>query len=99
MNTLIQSHEFASWLAGLKDLGGKARIADRIVRAESGSFGDCSSVGDGISEMRIHYGPGYRVYFTRHGEVIYLLLIGGDKSTQAKDITHAKTMVKTLPKE
>jgi putative addiction module killer protein len=99
MNTLIQSHEFASWLAGLKDLGGRARIADRLVRAEGGNFGDCTPVGDGVSEMRIHHGPGYRVYFTRRGEVIYLLLIGGDKSTQAKDITRAKTMLRTLTQE
>ncbi len=99
MNTLIQSHEFASWLAGLKDLGGRARMADRLVRAEGGNFGDCSPVGDGISEMRIHHGPGYRIYYTRRGEVIDLLLIGGDKSTQAKDITRAKTMLRTLPQE
>jgi putative addiction module killer protein len=77
-------------LAGLRDLSGKARIADRIVRAE---------VGDGVSEMRIHHGPGYRAYFTRRGEVIYLLLIGGDKSTQAKDIARAKTILRTLPEE
>ena len=99
MNTLLQSHEFASWLSGLRDLSGKARIADRIVRAEGGNFGDCSPVGDGVSEMRIHYGPGYRVYFTRRGEVIYLLLIGGDNSTQAKDIARAKTIIRTLPQE
>lgn len=99
MNTLIQSHEFASWLAGLKDLGGRARIADRIVRAEGGNFGDCSPVGGGVSEMRIHYGPGYRVYYTRRGEVIYLLLIGGDKSTQTKDIASAKAIASLIPKE
>ena len=99
MNTLLQSNEFASWLAGLRDLSGKARIADRIVRAEGGNFGDCTPVGDGVSEMRIHHGPGYRVYFTKRGEVIYLLLIGGDKSTQAKDIARAKTILRTLPQE
>jgi len=99
MATLLQSQEFASWLAGLRDLSGKARIVGQLVRAEGGNFGDCTPVGDGVSEMRIHYGPGYRVYFTRRGEVIYLLLIGGDKSTQAKDITRAKTLIKTLPQE
>ncbi len=99
MNTLVQSHEFASWLAGLRDLNSRARIADRIVRAEGGNFGDCNSVGDGLSEMRIHCGPGYRVYFTRRGEVVYLLLVGGDKSTQAQDIARAKAMLSTLPKE
>ncbi len=99
MNTLVQSREFASWLAGLKDLGGRARIVDRLVRAEGGNFGDCSPVGDGISEMRIHHGPGYRIYFARRGELIYLLLIGGDKSTQTKDIARAKSMLRTLPQE
>ena len=99
MNTLLQSPEFASWLAGLKDLSGRARIADRIVRAEAGNFGDCSSVGEGVSEMRVHYGPGYRIYFTRRGEVVYLLLIGGDKSTQSQDIARAKAMLSMIPKE
>lgn len=99
MITLVQSHEFASWLAGLRDLNARARIADRIVRAEGGNFGDCTSIGDGISEMRIHCGPGYRIYFTRRGEVVYLLLIGGDKSTQPQDIARAKALLSTLPKE
>ncbi len=99
MNTLIQSPEFASWLAGMKDLSSKARITNRILRAQGGNFGDCAAVGEGISEMRIHYGPGYRVYFTRRGEVVYLLLIGGNKSTQPQDIARAKSMLATLPKE
>ena len=61
-----------------------------------GNFGDCEPVGEGVSEMRIHYGPGYRVYLTRRAEVIYLLLVGGDKSTQKRDIKRAKEMAKNL---
>ena len=99
MNTLIQSLEFATWLAGLRDSTSRARITNRILRAVGGNFGDCAPVGDGISEMRIHCGPGYRVYFVRRGEAFYLLLVGGDKSTQPQDISRAKAMLSTLPKE
>ena len=73
-------------------------VAKRIRAAESGNFGDCEPVGDGVSEMRIHTGPGYRVYFTRRGEVVYLLLLGGDKSTQKRDIKRAKEMARDLPR-
>lgn len=99
MHTLIRTDEFDEWLRGLKDIQAKARIFSRLDRAAAGNFGDCEPVGDGISEMRIHHGPGYRIYFTRRGEVVYLLLIGGDKSTQVRDIASAKTILKTLPKE
>lgn len=99
MNTIHQTSEFAFWLAGLKDSGARARVTDRVLRAVGGNFGDCASVGDGVSEMRIHSGPGYRIYFTRRGAVVYLLLIGGDKSTQIKDIARAKAMLATLPEE
>ena len=77
----------------------KSKIALRLGRAEQGNFGDCEPVGEGVSEMRIHYGPGYRLYFTRRGEVVYLLLLGGDKSTQQADIKRAIEMVNNLPKE
>jgi putative addiction module killer protein len=70
-----------------------------VDRAAKGNFGDCESVGEGVSEMRIHYGPGYRVYFTRCASVVYLLLLGGDKSTQKRDIRHAIEMARTLSKE
>ena len=80
----------------LKDKLGRARIVHRIRSAEHGNFGDCESVGDGVVEMRIHTGPGFRVYFCRHGEVVYLLLCGGDKSSQRKDILAAKKIKKRL---
>lgn len=99
MNTFHRSDEFDSWLSALKDKLGRARIVHRIRSAEHGNFGDCEPVGEGVSEMRIHFGPGYRVYFTRRGEVIYLLLLGGDKSSQKRDIQRAMEMVRALDKE
>ena len=73
---------------------GKARIISRIRSAEAGNFGDCEPVGEGVSEMRVHYGPGYRVYYSRKGDVVYLLLCGGNKSTQKSDIKQAKALLK-----
>jgi putative addiction module killer protein len=99
MNIFQKSDEFDAWLVGLKDHVGKAQIALRLDRAAKGNFGDCEPVGAGVSEMRIHYGPGYRVYFTRRASVVYLLLLGGDKSTQKRDIKHAIEMARTLSKE
>mgnify|MGYP000256382486 FL=1 len=99
MNTFLRSEEFDTWLSALKDKLGRARIIHRIRSAEHGNFGDCEPVGEGVSEMRIHFGPGYRVYYTRRGEVIYLLLLGGDKSTQKRDIKHAIDMARALDKE
>ncbi|MFI3271242.1 MAG: type II toxin-antitoxin system RelE/ParE family toxin [Pseudomonadota bacterium] len=92
MNTINSTEEFTKWLLGLKDTQGKARILARIKLAKHGHFGDCKSLGDGVSEMRIHTGAGYRVYYCRKGELVYLLLAGGDKSTQVKDIEKAKTL-------
>lgn len=99
MNTFLRSDEFDAWLSGLKDRVGRARIIHRIRSAEQGNFGDCEPVGEGISEMRIHAGPGYRAYFTRRAEVIYLLLLGGDKSSQKRDIKRAISMAQALDKE
>lgn len=99
MNTFLRSEEFDTWLAALKDGKGRARIVQRIRSAEHGNFGDCEPVGDGVSEMRIHFGPGYRVYFTRRGEVVYLLLLGGDKSSQKRDIRRAIQLARTVDKE
>lgn len=85
---------FNKWLKKLKDYNAKARINIRIRRIEEGNLGDVKSVGNGISEIRIDYGPGYRLYLTKRGQTIILLLCGGDKTTQEKDIQQAKEMIK-----
>lgn len=88
--------EFDEWLSDLRDVKARARIAVRIRRIEEGNFGDHKSVGDGVSELRLKFGPGYRVYYTeRNGEVI-ILLSGGDKDSQDRDIARAKEMVKEI---
>ena len=99
MNIFLRSAEFDAWLAALKDKVGRAGILHRIRSAEHGNFGDCEPVGAGVSEMRIHVGPGYRVYYTRRGEVIYLLLLAGDKSSQKRDIKRALEMARALHEE
>ncbi|MDP3842580.1 MAG: type II toxin-antitoxin system RelE/ParE family toxin [Oxalobacteraceae bacterium] len=99
MNIFQKSDEFDAWLIGLKDKIGKAQVVLRLDRAAEGNFGNCEPVGGGVSEMRIHYGPGYRLYFTRRGAVVYLLLLGGDKSTQKRDIKRAIEMAGALPKD
>jgi putative addiction module killer protein len=96
VNTFIRTAEFDAWLAGLKDKVGRARIVQRMDAAMAGNFGDSEPVGEGVSEMRIHVGPGYRVYYTRRGEVVYLLLLGGDKSSQKRDIKRAIEMARNL---
>lgn len=99
MNSFERTDEFDAWLTALKDKVGRARIVHRIRSAEHGNFGDCEPVGGGVFEMRIHVGPGYRAYFTRRGEAVYLLLLGGDKSTQKRDIKRAIEMAQALDKE
>lgn len=89
MNTIQTTEVFDKWFDELRDRIAKARIQARIDRAEDGNFGDCSPVGEGVSEMRIHVGAGYRVYYTQVGMEIFLLLAGGDKSTQQRDIETA----------
>ena len=89
MPAIFTTKTFGLWFEELKDTKGRFRIQARIDRAELGNFGDCEPVGEGVSEMRIHFGPGYRVYFAQRGSLIVLLLVGGDKSTQAKDIKAA----------
>ena len=96
MNTLQRTAVFAEWLDALTDRKGKARIIARLEAAKAGNFGDCEPVGDGLSEMRIDFGPGYRVYFMRIGTVVYLLLCGGDKSTQRADIASARRMARQV---
>jgi putative addiction module killer protein len=80
----------------LRDGQAKARVLARIASAQHGNFGDCKAIGAGVSEMRIDVGPGYRLYFVRRAETVYLLLAGGDKSTQVRDIRRAKTMMREL---
>lgn len=92
MYTVLRSKEFDHWLSNLKDAKGKARIIARIRSAEHGNLGDVQPVGAGVSEMRIHFGPGYRVYFTQRGKLLILLLIGGDKSSQKRDIKRAREL-------
>lgn len=96
MSTFLRTPDFDTWLKGLRDPIAKARVIARIRSAEAGNLGDCSLVGDGISEMRIHVGPGYRLYYCRRGEITYLLLCAGDKSSQQKDIRTAKALLKGL---
>lgn len=89
---------FVKWLASLKDRRAKARVLARIDRLEMGYFGDVRPVGEGVSELRIFYGPGYRVYFIQRQSVLVILLSGGDKQTQQMDIAKAKKIAKQLEK-
>jgi len=98
MITVIASDSFGRWLDGLKDRKARARILDRIDRLSDGNFGDWASVGNGVSELRLHFGPGYRVYDLRQGDVVVVLLCGGEKASQAKDIKRAKQMAEEWAK-
>ncbi|HEY6767021.1 MAG TPA: type II toxin-antitoxin system RelE/ParE family toxin [Candidatus Sulfotelmatobacter sp.] len=98
MNTFFRSSDFDAWLSGLTDQKAKARILARLRSATLGNFGDCEPVGEGVSEMRIHVGLGYRVYYTRTGSSVYILLAGGLKASQTKDIDKAKHMARELKK-
>jgi putative addiction module killer protein len=91
-----QTQEFASWLEALRDTKAAAKIAQRIVRVSSGLLGDVKPVGEGVSELRVDFGPGYRLYFVQRGKALVILLCGGDKSTQAKDIRKAKELAADL---
>ena len=86
MLTVHETEVFAAWMSKLRDARAKAKIAARIDRLAQGNPGDVAPVGEGVSEMRIHFGPGYRVYFARRAKEIVILLCGGDKSTQARDV-------------
>ena len=96
MFELVETGVFSRWMESLRDLRARARITARLARIGFGNFGDVKPVGDGISELRIDYGPGYRVYLTRRGERVLLLLCGGDKSSQVRDIARAKALAKEL---
>ena len=82
---------FTDWLLGLRDVMGRKRILARVARMQQGNFGDCEPVGDGVRELRLFFGPGYRVYFAERGDEIVVLLCGGDKNSQKNDIQQAKT--------
>lgn len=90
-----QTTTFRDWLRGLADSRAAERIAQRIVRLQSGLFGDAKFFG-GIGELRVDHGPGYRVYFVQRGSVLVILLCGGDKSTQKKDVARAKQLAKEV---
>jgi len=92
--TVIRSSVFDRWLRALRDPQARARINARVLRLAFGNLGDARPVGGGVSEMRVDYGPGYRVYFAQRGAVVVLLLCGGDKSTQRKDIERARILAR-----
>jgi putative addiction module killer protein len=94
-----QTDVFASWLAELKDAKAKARILARLESITHGNLGDAKSVGAGVRELRVHFGPGYRVYFAQTGRIVLLLLCGGDKSTQRRDIERAKRLLRDIREE
>jgi putative addiction module killer protein len=94
-----KTDEFDEWLSGLADHKAQAKIVSRIERLGLGNPGDVKPVGEGVSEMRVPHGPGYRVYFKQTGKIVILLLCGGDKSNQDKDIRRAKQMAAELRKE
>ncbi len=91
-----QTEIFSKWLVGLRDIRARARIQARIDRLETGNVGDTKPVGEGVSELRIDYGPGYRIYFVQRGSELFILLAGGDKSSQSKDIRKALSLAAEL---
>lgn len=96
MTTIYKTTVFSEWFVRLRDKMAAFRIQARIDRVESGNLGDCSPVGEGVHEMRIHHGPGYRIYFVHQGADIIVLLAGGSKSTQTKDIKAAQLLARQL---
>lgn len=97
--TVLQTEEFRDWLDALKDKKAQVRIAARLRLAEAGNLGDWKAVGAGLSEMRVDVGPGYRLYFTRRQNILIVMLAGGDKSTQARDIKRAQKLLTQLELE
>ena len=96
MLTVLQTEEFVAWLDALKDKRARVRIAARLRQAEAGSLGDWQPVEGEVSEMRVHFGPGYRLYFVRRGRVIVIILNAGDKSTRKRDIRRALKLATEL---
>ena len=99
MYQLQQTEAFSKWLSALRDLRAKARILARLDATRLGNLGDSKAVGSGVSEMRIDVGAGYRVYFIRRQAIVILILCGGDKTTQPKDISRAKVMARELDQD
>jgi putative addiction module killer protein len=89
-----ETRAFSEWLSSMRGARAKAEVARRVRRLALGNPGDVKPVGEGVSELRIHYGPGYRVYYVQRGDILIVLLCGGDKRTQAKDIAHALKLAK-----
>ncbi len=96
MIEIRQTDEYQRWFEGLRDLNAQLRIGARIRRVSLGNLGDVKPVGEGVSELRIPYGPGYRVYLTQRGETLIILLAGGDKASQRRDIERAKELARGL---
>ncbi len=96
MIEIRKTETYVKWLDSLRDIHARARILVRIERLAAGNSGDVKPVGEGVSELRINYGPGYRVYFTKRGQEIVILLAGGDKRTQSKDIKAALRLAQNL---
>lgn len=96
MIEIRKTEKYAQWLDGLRDIKARARIQVRVERLAAGNAGDARPVGEGVSELRIDYGPGYRVYFTKRGRELVILLAGGDKSTQTGDIKTALRLASNL---
>jgi putative addiction module killer protein len=99
MFTVLQTEEFRDWLDALKDMKAQVRISARLRFAEAGNIGDWKSIGAGLSEMRVDVGPGYRLYFTRRQNILIVMLAGGEKSTQARDIKRAQKLLAQLELE
>ena len=99
MFTVLQTEEFVGWLDGLKDKRAQVRIAARLRQAESGNLGDWQPIEGEVSELRVNYGPGYRLYFARRGRIIVVILNAGDKSTQKRDIRRALKLAAELGEE
>jgi len=96
VNEIRKTDIYARWLDGLRDIHARARVLARVERLAAGNPGDVKPVGEGVSELRIDYGPGYRVYFTMRGRAVIILLAGGDKRTQAADIKTALRLARNL---
>jgi putative addiction module killer protein len=96
VNEIRKTEAYARWLDGLRDIRARARVLARVERLAAGNPGDVRPIGEGVSELRIDYGPGYRVYFTTRGRTVIILLAGGDKRTQANDIKAALRLARNL---